>query len=208
MVDSLENLRVVEFYSGIGGMHCALNLAMEAINNKQYINNSNNENTCDHNTQHFNKQRKKIHAHVVKAFEINHVANKIYQANFSIKPEQRGIEGVSPKQLDKYCADVWLMSPPCQPYSRQGKKKDIEDPRAKSFLHLVSALEIMKLPPTFILLENVVGFDTSISCLQFKTQLHRLGYTFQQFILSPHQFQIPNIRRRYFLLAKKNAIHF
>jgi tRNA (cytosine38-C5)-methyltransferase len=33
-----------------------------------------------------------------------------------------------------------LMSPPCQPFTRVGKKRDNEDIRTKSFLHLLDLL--------------------------------------------------------------------
>lgn len=35
---------------------------------------------------------------------------------------QRNIQRLTARQLDAYKADTWIMSPPCQPYTRQGKK--------------------------------------------------------------------------------------
>lgn len=37
-----------------------------------------------------------------------------------------------------------MLSPPCQPYTRRGARRDAEDPRASSFLHLISLLQRMK----------------------------------------------------------------
>lgn len=34
---------------------------------------------------------------------------------------QRNIQRLTARQLDAYQADAWIMSPPCQPYTRQGK---------------------------------------------------------------------------------------
>jgi len=38
----------------------------------------------------------------------------------------------SVKELDGFKFDMLLMSPPCQPFTRLGMKKDMEDPRTKS----------------------------------------------------------------------------
>jgi len=94
------------------------------------------------------------------------------------------------------------MSPPCQPFTRQGLKKDVEDPRSKSFLHLMSVLPQMTIPPKYILLENVHGFESSRSHDMFTTMLDELEYTWQGFLLSPKQFGIPNSRLRYFIIAE------
>lgn len=51
------------------------------------------------------------------------------------------------------------MSPPCQPYTRIGLHQGSSDPRAKSFLYLIDMLSKMSFPPTYILIENVKGFE-------------------------------------------------
>lgn len=57
---------------------------------------------------------------IVEAFDINDRANDVYQHNFGHRPSQGNIQSLTSLELDKYRADVWLMSPPCQPYTRQG----------------------------------------------------------------------------------------
>ena len=56
-------------------------------------------------------------------------------------------------------AHLWLMSPPCQPYTRLGKQLDTQDPRAKGLLHLASLLSELPTPPLYVFLENVQGFE-------------------------------------------------
>ena len=51
------------------------------------------------------------------------------------------------------------MSPPCQPYTRMGLHQGSSDLRAKSFLYLIDMLSKMSFPPTYILIENVKGFE-------------------------------------------------
>lgn len=71
------------------------------------------------------------------------------------------IETLSTKYYDDIAADIWTMSPPCQPYTRIGLQQGSEDARAKSFLHLLKVLGEMKNKPTYILVENVKGFEVS-----------------------------------------------
>ena len=41
------------------------------------------------------------------------------------------------EQMQKWRVDLIVMSPPCQPFTRVGKKRDVDDVRAKSFLHVL-----------------------------------------------------------------------
>jgi len=59
-------------------------------------------------------------------------------------------------------------------------------------------------PPTYLFVENVQGFELSNTRENFVGILKRLGYKFQEFLLSPMQFGIPNSRLRFYLLAKRS----
>jgi len=171
-------LRVLELYSGIGGMHFALK-------------------ECGVNFE------------VVAAVDINNVANDIYRHNFpGTNLLQRGIESFTVKQLDKMSIDLITMSPPCQPFTRYGNQKDNQDQRTKSFFHFLSILEKLERKPDYILLENVKGFDGSVTHKSLLESLTTCNYQFQQFLLTPLQFGIPNSRLRYFLLAKQCPLTF
>lgn len=169
---SSKTLRVLEFYSGIGGMRYALEQAG-------------------------------VLATIVEAFDINNIANDVYEYNFGHRPNQGNIQHLTALQLDSYKADAWLLSPPCQPYTRQGLQKDAGDSRAFSFLKLLQRLSLMSCPPTHLFVENVVGFECSASHDQLVESLEREGFQMQEFILTPLQFGIPYSRPRYFCLAKR-----
>ncbi|KAI9309657.1 S-adenosyl-L-methionine-dependent methyltransferase [Cunninghamella echinulata] len=165
-------LKVLEFYSGIGGMHYAAQLA-----------------GWDYE--------------ILQAFDINDVANDIYKHNFEKKlVSQKLIEAMNIDYYDNFKADVWTMSPPCQPYTRIGLQQGSQDTRSKSFLHLLTVLDHMKHPPNYILVENVKGFEVSDSRDMLVRQLIKSQYHFQEFLLTPLQLGIPNSRLRYYLLAK------
>ncbi|KAK9712592.1 hypothetical protein K7432_007062 [Basidiobolus ranarum] len=174
-----EEYRILEFYSGIGGMHYA-----------------------------FQKTGKS--GRVLKAFDINTTANNIYLHNFPDKNKlaQRNIEALPYSFYEKLDANVYLMSPPCQPYTRTGLQNGSNDPRAKSFLFLIEMLGKMKNPPEYVLVENVKGFETSDTRQLLVDQLIKCNYTYQELLLTPLQFGIPNSRLRYYLVAKLSPKKF
>ncbi|KAJ2807118.1 hypothetical protein H4R20_001409 [Coemansia guatemalensis] len=169
------SIRVAEFYSGIGGMHFAL-------------------------------KESGVDGQVVRAFDINTVANAVYKHNFGeVRLMQRCIESLPMTLFEGLKADLWTMSPPCQPYTRQGLQQGSEDARAKSFLFLVGLLAKLQRKPKYLLVENVTGFDKSDTRTILLRQLVRAGYRFEEYVLNPLQLCYPNSRTRYYLLAKLDA---
>jgi len=100
------------------------------------------------------------------------------------------------------------MSPPCQPFTRVGKQRASDDSRTKSFLNILFIVSNMKNPPKYILLENVKGFEESETRGQLIEMLENVGYNYQEFLISPKQFGVPNSRLRYYLLAKLKPSEF
>ena len=89
---SSQPLHVVEFFAGVGGLHYALGRA---------------------NVPHT----------VVRAYDLDTVAASVYRHNFGeTRLATVNICGLKASDLRSACAnnDVWLLSPPCQPYTRQG----------------------------------------------------------------------------------------
>ncbi|KAI3900420.1 hypothetical protein MKW92_020258 [Papaver armeniacum] len=175
--NSQEAWRVLEFYSGIGGMRYSI---MEAG----------------------------VEATMVESFDINDKANDVYEHNFGHRPYQGNIQSLTVAELDKYEANAWLLSPPCQPYTRQGLQKDSGDARAFSFLNILELIPKLSSPPLMLFVENVVGFETSDTHKQMVEMLKKTSFTTQEFILSPLQFGVPYSRPRYFCLAKREPLKF
>ncbi|XP_031480628.1 tRNA (cytosine(38)-C(5))-methyltransferase 2 isoform X4 [Nymphaea colorata] len=172
-----EPWRVLEFYSGIGGMR-------------------------------YSMMKAGLSASVVEAFEINDSANDVYEHNFGHRPYQGNIGSLTVADLDKYGAHAWLLSPPCQPYTRQGLQRDADDARALSFLKILDLLPQMKEAPLMIFVENVVGFEKSETQKRLIRSLENAGFVTQEYILSPLQFGVPYSRPRYFCLAKRYPLSF
>ncbi|CAG8623247.1 982_t:CDS:2 [Paraglomus occultum] len=173
-----RNHRVLEFYSGIGGMHYAFKASGHS-------------------------------GEILAAFDINNTANEVYRYNFCKEGRdvvvQRNIDSLPYTYFSSFAATLWLLSPPCQPYTRTGLQKGCADERAKSFLHVMDVLGSMEKEnmPEFLLVENVRGFETSSTRETLISRLTSLNYAYQEFLISPIQLGIPNSRLRYYLLAKK-----
>ncbi len=73
---------------------------------------------------------------------------------------QGNIEKLSVKQLEAYKADLWLLAPPCQPYTRRGLQKDADDWRASSFMSLLT-----KLPQMQVIQKRILMLKNTVYCL-------------------------------------------
>lgn len=54
------------------------------------------------------------------------------------------MEAVPQKLLDDPAVDLWLLAPPCQPYTRRGNCRGANDGRASSFMALLHRLPTLK----------------------------------------------------------------
>ena len=188
-----RRLRFIEFYAGVGGWTTALQLVADRLTDTSGT---------------------AVALECCAALDHSDLCNSVYQHNHRRTLQtcrQRRIEEISPEQLNQWSAGMWLMSPPCQPHTRQhsNQDKDLEDARSTSFLHLVGLLTSPQVDaaaiPSIILLENVVGFQLSNSFDKFIDALTVLGYHMAHFILEPTQLGYPNDRPRYYAVAIRNS---
>ena len=112
------------------------------------------------------------------------------------------IESICGDHFQQWAADLWWMSPPCQPYTRRGCRRDTADPRAQSLLALLE--HIKRFRPAYVALENVVGFADSKAHDATKSVLESCGYYCGHCVLCPTQFGLPNRRPRFYLIANRD----
>ncbi len=107
------------------------------------------------------------------------------------------------KYYEKMATEAWLMSPPCQPFTRGGLKQDDKDNRSTGFLYLLNILEQMRNPPKYLFLENVLNFEVSKCHERMIAVLTKLGYEIEEYLVEPTDpwIGIPNARLRYYLSA-------
>nr|XP_006634398.1 PREDICTED: tRNA (cytosine(38)-C(5))-methyltransferase isoform X1 [Lepisosteus oculatus] len=168
----MENLKVLELYSGIGGMHYALKESSVPAEVVAAVDVSTTAN---------------------EVYRHNFPSTPLWA---------KTIEGVTLSDFNKIGFDMVLMSPPCQPFTRIGLQGDVSDHRTKSFLYFLDILPRLNKLPKYILLENVKGFETSSARNVLVRTLEECKYTYQEFLVSPTCIGIPNARLRYFLIAK------
>lgn len=60
----------------------------------------------------------------------------------------------------------------------------------------------------YILLENVQGFENSVAQCVLIDTLNKCRYRYQEFLLSPQDFGVPNSRLRYYMIASLKTTNF
>lgn len=138
---------------------------------------------------------------VVAAFDQNHEANRVYLQNYGHGPITRNLASV--KSDDICSSDFWWLSPPCTPFSVRGKRRDDEDPRSQAFLNLLSLLP--EALPRYLIVENVVGFESSRTFKKLKSRLDENGYRHRLVKLCTTDFNVPMRRPRVFVVASRQT---
>jgi len=143
-------------------------------------------------------------AAVVSAVDINRQALEIYRRNFPHPAAVATIESLAPSTLRDWQADLWWISPPCQPFTRRGRRRDSTDTRTQSFLGILTRLR--EATPKYVAIENVPGFQGSITHSILLDTLEDLEFQVQERLLCPTVFGIPNRRERYYLVAGRSPL--
>lgn len=144
-------------------------------------------------------------ATVVAAVDVHRGALAVYSHNFSHPTVACAIESLSVERLGDWQADLWWMSPPCQPFTRRGLRRDLDDPRCRSLLALLEPIKRLK--PRYLALENVPGFVGSRMHTLLRQTLEGAGYrVLIEQCLCPSELGVPNRRRRFYLLATRGEL--
>lgn len=138
----------------------------------------------------------------VVAIEQSDVVLRAYARNFAHRTLEKNIAGLAPEDYATLDADFWWLSPPCQPFTRRGLSGDADDPRMRSFLRVLEAIETLR--PRTLAMENVPEFADSASHAALHSAL--AGYAIRERILCPTELGIPNRRRRYYLVASRDTL--
>jgi DNA (cytosine-5)-methyltransferase 1 len=138
----------------------------------------------------------------VFASELREDLRTLYTINFpgiEIKGDITQIDPMSVPAHDILCAGF-----PCQPFSQAGKRQGFEDEkdRGNLFFWIVKILNAKK--PKYIILENVANLenhDEGNTWDRISEELDNAGYWIDKRILSPHQFGIPQHRKRIYIIG-------
>lgn len=178
-----KTYRFIDLFAGLGGFH----IALSALGCK-----------C------------------VFASELKEDLQKLYKNNFQETPRVEGdITKVNISEIPAH--DILCAGFPCQPFSKAGLQRGFEDEgRGNMFEYICSIIKAQgENKPQILLLENVSnlkGHDDGRTWKTIQERLDELGYWVKAEILSPHQFGIPQHRKRIYIVGlrkdKGNLDHF
>ena len=141
----------------------------------------------------------------VFACEANQQLRDVYRANFGIVPHP-DIRLLDPRDVPKH--EILCAGFPCQPFSKAGEQQGFGCPKWGGLFDDVAAIiDLHK--PEFVLLENVPNLqrhNKQKTWTRIFDRLKELGYDRDADILSPHQFGIPQIRQRVFIVARRGSL--
>jgi DNA (cytosine-5)-methyltransferase 1 len=136
----------------------------------------------------------------VFASEVNPTLQDLYEKNFGIKPAG-DIKLVVKTQIPSH--DILCAGFPCQPFSKAGRQDGLSDPKLGNLYKEI--IEVIKeCHPTYFILENVPNFelhDNKNTWKKIKELLEKEEYTVEINKFSPHQFGIPQIRERVYIIG-------
>ena len=144
--------------------------------------------------------------------ELKEDLQKLYKINFPNTPRIEGdITKVDLTTIPHH--DILCAGFPCQPFSQAGKRKGfLDEGRGNMFDYICAIIEERDRSndkPRFLLLENVSnlkGHDEGNTWRIIQERLDALGYYVSGEILSPHQFGIPQHRKRIYIVGLRKDL--
>ena len=155
----------------------------------------------------FHLALKRLGHECVFACEKDEKLRALYKKNFDFKPEGdiTDIDPCSIRDHDILCAGF-----PCQPFSKATpteKRKGFDYPEKGNLFDYVIKILKAKTPRYFILenVQNLRKHDNEKTWETIKETLKNAGYYVKETCLSPHQFKVPQIRRRMFIVGDRDG---
>lgn len=156
----------------------------------------------------FHLALKQLDYECVFASEISEELRAVYKKNFGCEPEG-DIRNVDVNDIPEH--DILCAGFPCQPFSKAGQQNGFACPtRGTLFYDIVRILEHRQ--PNYVILENVANLrnhDDGNTWDVIKSELERVGYSVDEKILSPHNYGVPQVRDRLFIVGSRKGLeHF
>lgn len=150
----------------------------------------------------FHLALKELGHECVFASELREDLRKLYAINFPGTRIEGDITKIKPSDIPPH--DILCAGFPCQPFSQAGKRLGFNDDKDRGNLFYSICDIIDEHHPKFVLLENVAnlkGHDDGNTWITIKGMLENRNYNVQEQILSPHQFGIPQHRKRIYIVG-------
>ena len=141
----------------------------------------------------------------VFASEIKEDLQLLYKENFPDTPICGDITKIMPQDVPAH--DILCGGFPCQPFSQAGKRQGFNDEKDRGNLFYTISDIIEYHRPHYVFLENVAnlkGHDNGNTWNTIYERLtKKLQYEVDEAILSPHEFGIPQHRKRIYIVAAR-----
>jgi len=141
----------------------------------------------------------------VFASEINEELRRVYKVNFGIEPAG-DIRQVKLRDVPDH--DVLCAGFPCQPFSKAGDQQGLNCRKWGDLFDYVLRV-IHRCKPRYFILENVPNLkrhDNGDTWEKIKKALVAEGYVVDDHRLSPHQFGIPQVRERIYIVGSRSGL--
>ncbi len=141
----------------------------------------------------------------VFASELDARLGDLYAKNFGLTAhgDIRKVDVSDVPPHDILCAGF-----PCQPFSKAGNQEGLDCPRyGDLFDHVMRILRARN--PSYLILENVPNLarhSAGETWKRMSNRLKRAGYEISEHRFSPHQFGIPQIRERIYIVGCRNGL--
>ena len=141
----------------------------------------------------------------VFACEIDEKLQALYEKNFGLK-SAGDIRGIALSDIPRH--DILCAGFPCQPFSKAGDQQGFDCPKEGDLFEQVMRIALYH-EPRYLILENVPNLERHNNGHTWRLLASRLvnsGYTIDSAHLSPHQFGIPQIRERVFIVGSRDGL--
>ena len=140
--------------------------------------------------------------------ELKEDLRKLYTINFPGSRIEGDITKISPFEIPAH--DILCAGFPCQPFSQAGKRQGFKDEeRGNLFTNICDILSYHR--PRYVILENVSNLKGHDKGNTWNVIFHKLSdpieegglnYEVREAIISPHQFGLPQHRRRIYIVCE------
>lgn len=138
------------------------------------------------------------------AVDQNRDALRAYSLNFPARTYPLAVESVPDRLWRAWDADLWWLSPPCQPFTTRGLRRDLDDRRTRGLSAVLDRIAVSR--PRYVAMENVPGFVGSRAHARVRAVLDGEGYSVRQTLLCPTSLGLPNRRLRFYLVAARDGL--
>ncbi len=141
--------------------------------------------------------------HIVAAFDKWNSALNVYKKNFTHLSDELDLSDVtnSVQVISKLCPEMIIGGPPCQDFSSAGKR-DEDGGRGNLTINYAQIISAIK--PKWFVMENVSQILKTNKLKEAKQIFHQSGYGLTQIVLDASYCNVPQKRKRFFLIGKLN----